>query len=102
MNEMNPINGWFKATSEPIEKYQEIKKKDLELKQVTKEFEAMLVKTMVKQGFKSARNLGDDSDSDHGSKQFMDMAYDQMAEHMAKNVGLGISDAIYESLKQKL
>lgn len=102
MSEMNSINGWFKVSSEPIEKYEHIQQKDRELRQVSKEFEAMLVKTMVKQGFKSARNLGDDSNADNGSKQFMDMAYDQMAEHMAKNVGLGISDSIYESLKQRL
>ena len=102
MSEMSPINGWFKPNSEPIEKYHELRREDDELRRVSKEFEAMLVKTMVKQGFKSAHNLGDDSDSDHGSKQFMDMAYEQMAEHMSKNIGMGLSDAIYESLKNKL
>ena len=102
MSEMSPINGWFKTSSEPIEKYRQFQKKDNELRQVSKEFEAMLVKTMVKQGFQSARKLGGDDEGDHGSKQFMDMAYDQMSDHMARNVGFGLSDAIYESLKQKL
>lgn len=102
MSDMSPINGWFKTSSEPIEKFKAFQKKDQELRQVSKEFEAMLVKTMVKQGFQSARKLGDDSNSDNGSKQFMDMAYDQMADHMARNVGFGLSDSIYESLKQKL
>ena len=102
MSEMSPLNGWFKATSEPVGKYQKLQREDKELRQVSKEFEAMLVKTMVKQGFSSARKLGDDENSDHGSKQFTDMAYDQMADHLARNVGFGISDAIYESLKQRL
>lgn len=102
MSEMSPINGWFKTSSEPIEKFKTYQKKDQELREISKEFEAMLVKTMVKQGFQSARKLGDDSDADNGSKQFTDMAYDQMANHMAKNVGFGLSDAIYQNLKQQL
>lgn len=103
MSDMNPINGWFKETITPIEDYKKFQKEDRELRQVSKEFEAVLIKTMVKEGFQSARKLGNsEEDQDKGSSQFMDMAYEQMADHMAKNIGFGLSDTIYESLKQKL
>lgn len=102
MSDLSSINGWLQPQSEPIEKYREMQNADQELRKVSKEFEGIFAKMMIKQGFKSARDLNDEEDGDHGSEQFMDMAYDQMADHIANNVGLGLGDVIYESLKQKL
>jgi len=101
MSDLKPINGWIKPTEKPIEQYRQYQKEDAELRRVSKEFEGIMVRTMIKEGFQSARKMGEDEDSDEGSNQFMDMAYDQMADHMAKNVGFGLSDVIYESLKQR-
>ena len=102
MSDLNSITGWLKPNSEPIEKYREMQKADQDLRRASKEFEGIFAKMMIKQGFKTARNLNDEEDGDHGSEQFMDMAYDQMADHIANNVGLGLGDVIYESSKQKL
>lgn len=71
-----------------------------ELKKVSQQFEAIMVSQIMKQGFKTARNISkDDNDS---SNAFMDMAYDQLAQFMGNNSSLGLADAIYENLKHKL
>lgn len=102
MNSLSPVNSWLKVNEKSIEPDRQHQQKDQELRRVSKEFEAIIVKTMIKEGFQSARKMGGEEDSDQGSKQFMDMALEQMADHMAKNVGFGLKDVIYESLKQKL
>ncbi len=102
MNELGQINGWFKTTSEPIQKFREIEEKDKQLRQASKEFEGIFARMMIKEGFKSAEKLGgDDEDEDQGSEQYTEMAYDHLATHIAQNVGLGLSEVIYQNLRQK-
>ncbi len=101
MNELGQITGWLKTTSEPIQKFHEMADKDKQLRQASKEFEGIFAKMMIKEGFKSAENLSDDEDGDHGSEQYSEMAYDHLSTHIAQNVGLGLSEVIYQTLRQK-
>ena len=85
---------------ESIEQANAQQARDKELRQVSKEFEAIMVSQIMKQGFKTARDIS--RSEDDPSNAYMDMAYDQLAQFMGKNSSLGLADAIFESLKQQL
>jgi Rod binding domain-containing protein len=101
MNDGIPeIDRWLQPQESTLKDYQKRTKADDELRRVSKEFEAIMVSSIMKQGFKTAREISEDGGQDSSSK-FMDMAYDQLADFMGRNAGMGLSDLIYQSLKQK-
>ena len=85
---------------ETVKKAREFQAKNDELRTATLEFETMMVAQIMKQGLKSARQIADNEGE--SSNAYMDMAYDQMAEHLGRNSSLGLGEAIYENLKQRL
>ena len=100
-NNIPELNNWLMPQQSSVEEYKKQLAEDRELRHVSKEFEAIMVKTIMKQGMKSAREMGGSVEQDSSSK-YQDMAYEQLAEYMGRNAGLGLSDMIYESLKQKM
>ncbi|NQZ58273.1 MAG: hypothetical protein HRT88_12510 [Lentisphaeraceae bacterium] len=74
--------------------------RDKELREVSQQFEAIMVSQIMKQGFKTARDIS--KDENDPSNAFMDMAYDQLAQFMGNNSSMGLADTIFESLKQQL
>lgn len=75
--------------------------KQMELKDTCNEFEAVLTSLIMKEGMKSAQNMGE-NDMDNGSKTFMDMANEQMAYYTGKAGMLGFGDMLYNSVKDKI
>ena len=92
------IDAVNKAKAEKAEKQAETQEKILKNK--TKEFESLMIAQIMKQGLKTARKISESEDEP--SNSYMDMAYDQLAEHIGKNSSFGLDQSIYESLKNKL
>jgi Rod binding domain-containing protein len=95
------VDIWLKESKSTVNEYSEKVREDSELRRASEEFETIMVSTIMKQGFKTAREISAGSEEDSSSK-FMDMAYDQLADYMGRNAGLGLSDLIYNSLKQRM
>ncbi|MCH2206830.1 MAG: rod-binding protein [Lentisphaerales bacterium] len=60
----------------------------------------MLVTNMVKQGFKTAREISESEGE--SSNKYMDMAYDQLAQHMGETMNLGLAEMIYNNMKDRV
>jgi Rod binding domain-containing protein len=90
----------FETHRSTVNDYQVQKTKEGELREAAKGFEAILVTMMFKKGMQNARDISETEDE--SANQFMDMAYEQIAEHISKNVNMGLSDSIYENLKNRL
>lgn len=90
----------FKTPASTIDIYKERVMKENELMEAAEGFETMLVTNMVKQGFKAAREISDSEDE--GSNQYMDMAYDQLAQHMGETMNLGLAEMIYNNMKDRV
>lgn len=76
-------------------------KEDAQLRQVAKNFEEVLTGTLLKQGMESAKALADNEDGEASSGAWKDMAWEQMSQHVARNMDGGLADAIYQSLKMQ-
>ncbi len=78
----------------------------LRLKQTCREFEAVMVSIVLKEGLNGASEMGKlegvDDGSDSGSKSFKDMAYEQMSYFIGKSGMLGLGDQLYNSMKDRL
>ena len=99
---MNPLqfDPLFKTPESTLNIYKDRVAKENELLEAAKGFESMLVTNMVKQGFKSAREISDSEED--SSNQYMDMAYDQLAKHMGENMKLGLGEMIFKNMKDRV
>jgi len=70
---------------------------EAQLRQVAREFEAVLVAAMLKEGLKSASQTSVDGDSGGGST-YMEMTCEQLAAFIGRQGVLGIADQIVKSL----
>ncbi|MEN9359448.1 MAG: hypothetical protein RL095_983 [Verrucomicrobiota bacterium] len=74
---------------------------DAQLRQVAKNFEEVLIGTLLKQGMESVKALAEKEDGEASSSAWKEMAWEQMNKHVASNMDGGLADAIYQSLKMK-
>ena len=74
------------------------------LRKACNEFEAVLTTKILKEGMKSAKELGGDDDEDHdkGSDSFREMAYEQIAGFIGRQGTLGLGDKLFNTLKKRL
>lgn len=78
---------------------------DAKLKHVCNEFEAVLTSIILKEGLKSAQEMGESPDSeglDNGSKKYNEMAYEQIAYFIGKQGMMGLGNMIYEKVKEQV
>jgi Rod binding domain-containing protein len=61
--------------------------------ELAREFEAILVSTLLKESLKNASKIEDDED-ESGGNTYMEMAYDQIAHHVGRQGILGLADQI--------
>ena len=102
MNDNIPeIQGWLNPQKASFSEYQKTAEEDRKLMHVSREFESIMITSIMKQGLKTAREISGDGEQDSSSK-YMDMAYEQLSEHMGRNSGMGLADVIYKSLKNKI
>lgn len=82
------------------------KKKDMALKKSCQDFEGVLTSIIIKQGMKSAQEASfatdADDDRDNGSKQYIEMANEQIGYHIGRNGMLGLGESLYNSLKSRM
>jgi len=78
----------------------------LKLKQTCREFEAVMVSIVLKEGLSNAKEMGkvqgSDEEEDSGSKTFKEMAYEQMSYYIGKSGMLGLGDRLYDSMKDRV
>lgn len=72
---------------------------DEQLKQVSKEFEAVLTTALLKESLKNASKISGD-DGDKGSETYKEFAYEQIAHHIGKQGVLGIADQLHQQLSE--
>lgn len=76
---------------------------DAKLKNVCNEFEAVLTSIILKEGLKSAQEIGGtDEAEDNGSKKYNEMAYEQIAYFIGKQGMMGLGNMIYHKVKEQL
>lgn len=75
---------------------------DAKLKNVCNEFEAVLTSIILKDGLKSAQEMGDNDDEESGSKKYNEMAYEQIAYFIGRQGSMGLGNMIYEKVKEQL
>ncbi len=80
------------------------RQKDEALQKVCNDFETVLTSTFLKQGMKSARELGEveGEEKDSGTENFKDMAYEQLADFIGQQGMMGLGKVLYQSMKEKL
>lgn len=88
----SPSSGAVLRTADP---------EDAKLREVAKNFEEVLMGTLLKQGMESTKALSDNEDGTASSGAWRDMAWEQMNKHVATNLNGGLADAIYQSLKMR-
>ena len=74
----------------------------LRLRQISREFEAVLTAAMLKDGLKSATTTWGDEESDAAQQTMMDFVHEQLAYHIGQQGVLGIANTVSERLEQLL
>jgi Rod binding domain-containing protein len=79
----------------------------VKLKSACQEFEAVMTSLIMKEGLKSAQEMGkmtdgSDDDSDKGSSMYKEIANEQMAHFIGKQGLMGIADLLYNQVAPKL
>jgi|GEM_PF-3213642 len=82
-------------------------KKNERLQKACNDFETILTKTFLKEGMKTAKELGQgeesgDDEIDNGSDSFREIAYEQLADFMGKRGSLGLGKMLYNSFNHKI
>ncbi len=79
------------------------REKDAALQKVCNDFEAVLTSTFLKQGMKSAREMGEveGEEKDSGTENFKDMAYEQMADFIGQQGMMGLGKVLYHAMKER-
>jgi flagellar protein FlgJ len=103
LSQMNNIQ-----TSTNTERVQNLADSDLstatdeELMDACKEFESYLLEQVMKQMEKTTTLFSDEEDSSNGAlvDYFMDSTIQDIAGDVTQNEGLGIAQALYESMKR--
>ena len=74
------------------------------LKETCREFEAVMVSLVLKEGLNGAKEMSatPDDEEDSGTKSFKQFAYEQMSYCIGKSGMLGLGDHLYESMKDKI
>jgi len=72
---------------------------DRELERISKDFEAVLTATMLKQGLSESSVRWDEGDEDQSGNTFKEFAYEQIAYAVGQQGVLGISDQIRDQLR---
>ena len=88
--ELTPYDG-------PLKKEKDF---DPELMEVSRQFEAVFMSHMLRDGFKAAENFKSEDDQDAGSKSYKEMAHSQLANYVGAHSNSGLAEAIYRSLKR--
>lgn len=70
---------------------------EAQVRHIAREFEAVLVAAMLKEGLKSATRSGMDG-GDEGGSTYMEMTCEQLAAFIGRQGVLGIADHIVQSL----
>lgn len=82
------------------------KKTDAQLKQACRDFEAVMTGILMKEGLRSAQQSSFASDGDdersNSSKQYTEMANEQIGAFVGKSGLLGIGDYLYKSMKTQM
>lgn len=88
----------------PNEKLYESDPQHKKLKETCREFEAVMVSLVLKEGLNGAQEMSasPSDEEDSGSKTFKQFAYEQMSYCIGKTGMLGLGDHLYESMKGKL
>jgi Rod binding domain-containing protein len=73
---------------------------DGQLDRVSRDFEAVLTATMLKQGLSQTSLRWDDGEEDQSANTFKDFAFEQIAHVVGRQGVLGISDRIKEQLRR--
>lgn len=82
--------------------YRTGKMEDREMREVANQFEAMLVRQLIKEMRKTSQieEPGEGLfNSENSTQLYMDIADDHLADHIAETGSFGISDTVYEFLK---
>jgi peptidoglycan hydrolase FlgJ len=99
---MHPLN--FEQLTQSQEStipiYAKQKAEEDSLREAAKGFESIMITTVMKQGMKTAREISEEEGE--SSNQYMDMAYDQLAQYMGDTMNVGLADMLYENLKNRL
>ena len=76
------------------------------LKETCREFEAVMVSIVLKEGLGGAEEMGQtpgvEESEDYGSKTFKQFAYEQMSYCVGRTGLIGLGDHIYNSMKDRL
>ncbi len=76
---------------------------DREMRRVSQEFEAMFVRQLIKVMRQSSKIEEDGEglfDSDRSTQMYMEIADDHLAQHVSEQGAFGISEMVYDFLKQ--
>jgi len=80
---------------------EKLSKDELRLKDVCYEFESILTSTILKEGLKSANEVGDveGEEQDKGSEAFKDLANEQIANFVGRQGLLGLGDMLFGQIR---
>ena len=98
MSHINPVENL------PNQKLNESDPQHKKLRESCRDFEAVMVSLVLKEGLKGAKEMSStpDEEEESGSSAFKDFAYEQMSYCIGKTGMLGLGDNLYESMKGKL
>lgn len=99
--ESKPVHMLLPQTGQPTASAGEGAQKRARLRQVCQQFEAVFVQQLFK-GMRDTVPSDGLIESDRSRELFQDMMDQQVAETMAHRQGLGIADALFQRLQQKI
>lgn len=79
--------------------------REIELEKACNDFEAVLATTLLKEGMKTAKEIGkggDGDEEDSGSSSYQEMAHEQIATYIGSQGMMGLGKMLYESLRHRL
>lgn len=88
----------------PNEKLYESDPEHKKLRETCREFEAVMVSLLLKEGMAGAQEISasPEDEEDSGTRTFKQFAYEQMSYCVGKTGMMGLGDHIYESMKDRL
>lgn len=74
-----------------------------QLRETCREFEGVMAAAIFKEGLRSAfQTFKEDGEGDDGSQTFMEIAIDQLANHLGRQGMLGIADMVGHEMTRSL
>lgn len=78
--------------------------KQLELKKVCRDFEAVLTSTILKQGLQNAEEMGKtgSEEEDNGCKRMKEIAHEQIATFIGQSGLMGLGNFLFNNMKDRI